>query len=123
MPEDNRRPINGTGSKQDDKSTQPWRTEGLPPKPSPSGRSRWIVGAILLLGYLISFAVLTVQDQLNGPQAVSYTEFKKQVEAHKIAEIFARGDSIEGSLKNDSLSRGKPSANTNNSRLNVRPLP
>jgi cell division protease FtsH len=107
MPEDTRRAANGTGPKQDEPTNQPWRTEGLPPKPSPPGRSRWIVGAILVVGYLISFAVLTVQDQLNGPQAVSYTEFKTQVDAHNVAEIFTRGDSIEGSLKNESAVPGE----------------
>ncbi len=101
MPEDTRRAGNGTGPQQDEPSTQPWRTEGLPPRQSPPKRPGWIVLVVLLLGYLVSFAVLTVQDRLNGPQAVSYTEFKTQVEAHNVAEIFTRGDSIEGSLKNE----------------------
>jgi cell division protease FtsH len=43
--------------------------------------------------------VLTLQDRLSGPQAVPYTEFKTQVAAHNVAELFARGDSIEGQLK------------------------
>jgi cell division protease FtsH len=43
--------------------------------------------------------MLTVQDRLSGPQAVAYTEFKTQVANKNVAELFARGDSIEGQLK------------------------
>jgi cell division protease FtsH len=52
-----------------------------------------------LVGYLLWFGVLTVQDQRSGPQTVPYTEFKSQVANKNIAELFARGDSIEGQLK------------------------
>ncbi len=51
------------------------------------------------IGYLLFFAILTLQDRLSGPQAVPYTEFKAQVGNKNIAEVFARGDSIEGELK------------------------
>ena len=54
--------------------------------------------AVGLAGYLLLFGLLTVQDQLSGPQAVPYTEFKTQVGGQNVAEVFARGDSIEGSL-------------------------
>ena len=43
--------------------------------------------------------MLTVQDRLSGPQPVPYTEFKTQVANKNVAELFARGDSIEGQLK------------------------
>ena len=52
-----------------------------------------------LAGYLVLFGLLTVQDQLSGPQAVPYTEFKAQVASQNVSEVFARGDSIEGELK------------------------
>jgi cell division protease FtsH len=52
-----------------------------------------------LLAYLVFFGVLELQDQLSGPQAVPYTEFKSQVAAKNVAQVFARGDSIEGELK------------------------
>jgi cell division protease FtsH len=45
------------------------------------------------------FGLLTVQDQLTGPQPVPYTEFKRQVADKNVQELFARGDSIEGQLK------------------------
>jgi cell division protease FtsH len=55
--------------------------------------------AIWIVGYLLLFGMLTVQDRLSGPQPVPYTDFKTQVTNKNIAEVFARGDSIEGQLK------------------------
>ena len=82
--------------------SQPWRTEGLTKDNPPNqGPRRWIVPGVMLLVYLVSFGILTIQDRLNGPQAISYTEFKAQVLANNVAEVFARGDSIQGSLKKD----------------------
>ena len=78
---------------------RPWRTEGLPKEQTPKPKRRWIRAAPWLIGYLLWFAVVTVQDQLSGPQSVSYTEFKTQVASRNVAEVFARGDSIEGQLK------------------------
>jgi cell division protease FtsH len=87
------------GKHADASQSQPWRTEGLPPKQAPKQRPRWIIGAVLLLGYLLIFGIITMQDRLNGPQSVSYTELKTQVSDKNVAEVFARGDSIQGSLK------------------------
>ena len=78
---------------------RPWRTEGLPKGPPPTRRRRWISGAIWAFGYLLLFGMLTVQDRLSGPQPVPYTDFKTQVTNKNVAELFARGDSIEGQLK------------------------
>ena len=80
---------------------RPWRTEGLPKSkdPSPNPRRRWITAAIWGVGYLLLFGMLTLQDWLSGPQPVPYTEFKTQVANKNVAELFARGDSIEGQLK------------------------
>lgn len=58
---------------------------------------------VWLVGYLILFGVLTLQDRLSGPQPVPYTEFKTQVANKNVAELFARGDSIEGQLKKTAL--------------------
>jgi cell division protease FtsH len=55
--------------------------------------------AIGLVGYLILFGMLTLQDRLSGPQLVAYTEFKAQVADKNVTEVFARGDSIEGQLR------------------------
>ena len=78
---------------------RPWRTEGLPKSEPPKPKPRWITVAVWLLGYLLFFGILTVQDRLSGPQAVPYTEFKSQVASKNVGEVFARGDSIEGQLK------------------------
>jgi cell division protease FtsH len=82
-----------------ERPNQPWRTEGLPKREPPTPRRRWTTAALWLIGYLFLFAMLTLQDRLSGPQAITYTEFKTQVTDKNIAEIFARGDSIEGQLK------------------------
>jgi cell division protease FtsH len=78
---------------------RPWRTEGLPAGQAQKPRRRWTTAAIWLAGYLLLFGVLTVEDWLSGPQPVPYTEFKSQVANKNVAEVFARGDSIEGQLK------------------------
>ena len=78
---------------------RPWRTEGLPKNPQPKQRPRWTILAIWGVGYLLLFGILTVQDRLSGPQPVPYTDFKSQVSNQNVAELFARGNSIEGQLK------------------------
>ncbi|MGE3885140.1 MAG: ATP-dependent zinc metalloprotease FtsH [Vicinamibacterales bacterium] len=98
----------GPGPTADQPSSRPWRTEGLPKgEPAPKG-PRWPVLALLALGYLIVFGVLTVQDRLAGPEAVPYTEFKSQVAGRNVAELFARGDSIQGGLKKPVPVPGEP---------------
>jgi cell division protease FtsH len=78
---------------------RPWRTEGLPQPGQPQApRSRWRRIAFALLAYLVFFGVLTMQDRLNGPATIPYTEFKTQVRAKNVSEVFARGDSIQGGL-------------------------
>jgi cell division protease FtsH len=79
----------------------------LPPAGQPPQR-RWLRFALGLLVYLIFFSVLTVQDWIEGPDAVPYTEFKKQVAAQNIAEVFARGDSIQGGLRQPAPLPGPP---------------
>jgi cell division protease FtsH len=51
------------------------------------------------VSYLLLFGVFTVEDQLSEPQLVPYTEFKNQVANKNVAEVFARGNSIEGQLR------------------------
>jgi cell division protease FtsH len=89
--------------------TRPWRTEGLPHAQGPdnggkdpdrSPRRRWIGQVVLvLLGYLLVFGLLTWQDQSNAAVTVPYTEFTAQIDAKNVGEIFARGDTIEGTLR------------------------
>jgi cell division protease FtsH len=83
-----------------DQPARPWRTEGLPKKQTPKQRPRWITPVLWLVGYLLWFGMLTIQDRRSGPQTVPYTEFKSQVANKNVSELFARGDSIEGQLKN-----------------------
>jgi cell division protease FtsH len=79
---------------------QPWRTEGLPDPPSQQKRPRrWATAALWVVGYLVLFGVMTIQDRLSGPEPIPYTEFKTQVAAKNVAELFAQGDSIEGQLR------------------------
>jgi cell division protease FtsH len=78
---------------------RPWRTEGLPKGQAPKPRSRWLNVGAWLLAYLVLFGAFELQDRLSGPQAVAYTEFKRQVAAKNVTQVFARGDSIEGELK------------------------
>jgi cell division protease FtsH len=77
----------------------PWRTEGLPDGKPPQSKPRWLTMGVWLFGYLVLFGILTIQDRLSGPQAVSYTEFKSHVATKNVAELFARGNSIQGQLK------------------------
>jgi cell division protease FtsH len=79
--------------------SRPWRTEGLPKGQPTKPRPRWVTMAIWVVGYLVLFGILTLQDRLSGPQPVPYTDFKTQVTDKNVAELFARGDSIEGQLK------------------------
>lgn len=82
---------------------RPWRTEGLPTDPPAGSKkpewnwSKFLFRALLIYGAV--FLMLTLQDRMNGPQAVSYTEFDAQVEAGNIAEVFARGHTIQGELR------------------------
>src|SRR6185503_15252783 len=57
------------------------------------------------------FAFLQFQDHLGGPEAISYTEFDKQVDAKNVAEVFARGYTIQGELRTEKAipAEAKPS--------------
>lgn len=87
----------------------PWRTEGVPNQKNGPGdqgsagarRGWWKTALWVVLLYLAMFVVLSVQDQSGRPQAVSYTEFKVQVAANNVAEVFSRGNTIEGNLRQD----------------------
>jgi len=83
------------------KSSPPWRTEGLPPGQPPRRRPRWLSMMLWGAAGLLLFGTLTMQERLSEPDAVSYTEFKHQVEAKNIHEVFAHGESIEGRLKKE----------------------
>jgi len=80
--------------------TRPWRIEGAPKddpqkKPTPG----WLQAVAWFATYLVFFGLLTFQDRMSGPQMVAYTEFKNQVAQKNVAELFSKGDSIQGRLK------------------------
>jgi cell division protease FtsH len=82
---------------------RPWRAEGLPAGQDDDGGKRpwyrWLPTVLLMLfGYWLLFGMLTWQDD-GGAVSVSYTEFTDQVEADNVEEIFARGDTIQGTLR------------------------
>jgi len=79
--------------------SRPWRTEGLPHGEPPRQGRRWLTLLAWIVGYAFLFGSLTLQDRLSGPQSVPYTEFKSQVAARNVTEVFAKGDTIEGALK------------------------
>jgi cell division protease FtsH len=89
----------GAGGPPNQEKPRPWRTEGLPEGQPPKPRRAWQGWAPWLLVYGLLFGVLTLQDRFAGPQAVPYTEFKVQVAAKNVQEVFARGNTIQGALK------------------------
>ena len=61
----------------DTAAQRPWRTEGIPSGQAAKPRSGWMRWALWPVGYLILFSMFTYQDRMSGPEAVSYTEFKR----------------------------------------------
>lgn len=82
-------------------SRVPWRTEGLPNPPNQPRQGRWWRTLLLVVLYVAVFSALSVQDQQDRPQSIPYTEFKTQVREDNIAEIFATGQTIDGTLRNE----------------------
>jgi cell division protease FtsH len=93
----------GAGKQPDQTPPRPWRTEGLPEGAPPKQRPRWVSWATWLAVYGAVFAIFTLQDQLGGPLVVPYSEFKAQVASKNVREVFARGNTVQGVLK-----EGKP---------------
>ncbi|MFG1625176.1 ATP-dependent zinc metalloprotease FtsH [Kribbella sp. NPDC049227] len=118
MSDQDKRPREQPPSDQDERSDgsqrpadQPWRTEGLPPgkRGDKPRRPRWLLWVAWIVGgYLVLFLLTTMQDQMSGSaETVSYTEFSAQVQKGNVSEIFARGDTIQGQLKNEAPVPGK----------------
>jgi len=84
----------------DPSTDRQWRTEGMPRDDGPERpRASWwrlLVG--FGLAYLLVYALFSFEDRRGAPTTVSYTEFVAQVEDRNVAEVFARGDAIEGVL-------------------------
>jgi cell division protease FtsH len=67
--------------------------------PAGDPRKTWLSRVGWALVYAGLFAAFTWQDFQSGPPSISYTEFEQQVRAKNVAEVFARGESIQGELK------------------------
>jgi len=81
---------------------RPWRAEGLPPGKKggpPPGWRRWLPSGWWILVYALMFGLFTLQDLRAGPPSIAYSEFQAQVRAKNVAEVFARGQSIQGQLR------------------------
>jgi cell division protease FtsH len=93
---------------------RPWRTEGLPGAPSDDDkptRSRRVRTTLVWLAvYTLIFAAFTWQDVRGGPVTISYTAFTQQVQARNVEQIYAKGDSIEGTLRRARPVPGKAAA-------------
>src|SRR5690349_387341 len=76
----------------DDQPGQPpWRTEGMP---------RWLRNLLVfLVVYLGSFALLSWQDGWNSAPTIPYTAFLDQVQARNVSQVYAQGDSLQGTLR------------------------
>ncbi|WP_267244610.1 ATP-dependent zinc metalloprotease FtsH [Streptomyces sp. PR69] len=84
-----------------DRPDQPWRSEGAPP-PSPPKRKLPGGWGGLLIAVVAVFLLTNLVLSLMGddePTTVSYTEFGRQVEAGNVERIYAKGDQIQGDLK------------------------
>src|SRR5688572_561693 len=85
---------------------KPWRTEGVPNngEQTPAGdqpKSPWRKTLVwLILSYLIFFGIATFEDGMSKAQPIPYTEFTAQVEKSNVSEVFSRGQTIQGTLKN-----------------------
>ncbi|WP_347349691.1 ATP-dependent zinc metalloprotease FtsH [Nigerium sp.] len=103
---------------QRENTAQPWRTEGLPTKPDAPGDSRpprppwWRLLAWALVVYLASFLLFSMQDLTSTPTTVAYTEFQAQVQAHNVKDIYAKGNTIQGTLKDARQVPGEPEGRT-----------
>jgi len=89
---------------------KPWRTEGLPekspddeqpksplPNLRPGGWRFWATWAAVLVAL---FLFMNWFSGRNAPPSVSYNEFLIQIAADNVKSVHAKGDSIDGELRN-----------------------
>ncbi|AEW96795.1 MULTISPECIES: ATP-dependent zinc metalloprotease FtsH [Streptomycetaceae] len=82
---------------------QPWRSEGAPP--GPPGRRRRRLGSwwsLLIAAVLVFIVTDALLSYFGGAstRSISYTEFGRQLGSGNIGKIYAKGDAIQGQLKN-----------------------
>jgi cell division protease FtsH len=76
-----------------------WRTEGLPERPPQRPKFRWRRFALTVLALYAVSSVLLQSSRTTAVTSVPYTAFTQQVNANNVATIFAKGESIQGSLR------------------------
>lgn len=82
-------------------SPRPWRTEGLPNQDEGNAKKpkRWVFWVAAAALFVIIWGVFSWQDARNAPPTIAYTEFISQVEDGNVKQIYAKGDTIQGELK------------------------
>ncbi|WP_372348936.1 ATP-dependent metallopeptidase FtsH/Yme1/Tma family protein [Streptomyces sp. KL116D] len=105
----------------------------MPPPPPPQSPKRKMPGGwgrasslTALIVYLIANLVLSFFNEGDEP-TISYTEFSKQVANDNVTKIYAKGDAIQGQLKQLSspprtTAAARPTT-TRSSRRSARPSP
>ncbi len=105
----------------------------VPPPPPPQSPKRKMPGGwgrasslTALIVYLIANLVLSFFNEGDEP-TISYTEFSKQVANDNVTKIYAKGDAIQGQLKQLSspprtTAAARPTT-TRSSRRSARPSP
>ena len=134
MAEEQRRDGDGTDDREEGgrnrprpaRDRGPWRTEGLPEAGGDGGdrppRPRWL-RFFLVLGaaYLVVFGITWLTDGA-GPTAVPYTSFTEQVARGNVEEVYSRGETIEGTLKQAQQVPGGAKGETYTSFTTERPV-
>ncbi len=100
----------------DQQPPKPWRTEGLGNASGgdmPPTKFNWrgfLIWGLLL--YLLTFVGSSLFTQFTNPTVtIPYTEFVQQVQNENISEIYAKGDTIEGRLRNSQPAPGDDQGN------------
>jgi cell division protease FtsH len=93
--------------RRDDRQPPPWKVEGAPKpeekKPGPMGMPRppggrrflYFVVALLALNFVFASLVPSKPDRIEVP----YTQFLDQVDRNNVSQVFAKGDSLQGTFK------------------------
>src|SRR3954454_8946118 len=91
--------------RRDDREPTPWRVEGAPeekksgpmgmPRPPGGRRFLYFVVALLALNFLFASLVPSSPNRIEVP----YTQFLTQVDNNNVKDVFAKGDSLQGTFK------------------------
>ncbi|MFC4564099.1 ATP-dependent zinc metalloprotease FtsH [Nocardiopsis mangrovi] len=89
------------GRGRDERSPDPWRTEGVPSgkddTPKRPDWRRFIITLAVL--YLAFFVVTWVADLQHKVRSIPYTTFSREVAEGNVRDVYSSGETIEGRLK------------------------